>query len=132
MRRLIFAGKDDDKNFQLLFGPNRAKDIEQMHREARIEILLDPPRGSPSYAVNSFSDATYLGPRSIRPASESEQEAIREIRSYQAMIAEKYPPGIEIPPNSIGQFISQLGADWAEKMPTLQLAQNTTDQGVHI
>lgn len=132
MRRLIFAGKDNEENFQLLFGPNWAKDIEQMHREARIEILLDPPRGSPSYAFNSSSDATYLGPRSVRPASGPEQEAIQEVRSFQAMIAEKYPQGTRIPSNAIGQFVSQLGADWAQKMPMLQLAQNTTDQGVHI
>jgi hypothetical protein len=130
VRRLIFIGEDTASNFQLLFGPNWAADIAEIHKASRLEILLDPPPGSPCYILHARNDQAYIRPRSVRPADEDEAKTVQEVRKYQDIIAARYPPGSEIPSNSVQQFIPMLGPDWPSKLELFTLAQNTMDQGV--
>lgn len=76
-------------------------------------------------------DSGYDGPRAVRPADAEEQALINEVRAIQTEIAKKYPPGQKIPGAAIQEFMPLLGADRVDKLPLLQLAMNTADQGVH-
>ena len=95
-----------------------------------MEVLLDPPHGSPSACANRQTDPDFTTTRTPRPASAKEQRQLREIRRLQAEIAKIYPPGSEMPIHPIKHLFHLLGASWEEKLPLLQLATNTYDQGV--
>lgn len=83
LRRLVVTGNDSPKNVQVLFGPNWQASMQDLYVENRMEVLLNPPHGSPSYAVNVLLDNG--GPSwSPRPASDEEQTRIGEIRAIQA------------------------------------------------
>jgi hypothetical protein len=55
IRRLVLTGKDTPENLELLLGPIW-KSQEKYWGEARIEILLDPPHGSPAWALGKGLD----------------------------------------------------------------------------
>ena len=129
IRRLILTGKDTAPNFETLFGPNW-KQTENTRRESRLQVLLDPPPGSPCYLLNVDSDKGFTQPRSVRPASEDEEEKLREVRNIQAEIAARIPAGSEITSRDQQGLIGMLGSNWAQKLEAYQLALNTTDQGV--
>jgi hypothetical protein len=66
----------------------------------------------------------------VRPANAEEQMVLEEVRTYQAMVTEKYPPGTQIPSNALSDFIPMLGGDLVSKLGTFSLAMNTMDHGV--
>ncbi|KAH9842151.1 CBR-SET-14 protein [Teratosphaeria destructans] len=94
VRRLVTTGKDTPENFRLLFGPDWERELEPVHEEARMEVLLDPPRGSPAYAMNAGLGVDDGAPAwSPRPASEVEQQKIADVREMQAVVREKVGVG---------------------------------------
>jgi hypothetical protein len=126
----VLTGKDTASNFELLFGPAWKKEIEKIHHEARMEALLEPPPGSPCYVMQASLDGGFNAPRSVRPASEDENQTLREVRDLQARIGARFPPGTEITDHQ--SLYGMLGPNWAEKLDVFQLALNTTDQGVGV
>ncbi|KAK4210165.1 hypothetical protein QBC37DRAFT_322691, partial [Rhypophila decipiens] len=52
IHRLVFTGRDTPDNMRLLFGPHYTHEelIKLHHQRIRVELLVDPPRGSPWYA----------------------------------------------------------------------------------
>ena len=70
---MVVTGKDTADNMQLIFGPNWQRDEGEAFEEARLDVLLSPPRGSPSYAMTARQGFDIGAPAwSPRPASEAE------------------------------------------------------------
>ncbi|WYZ43703.1 hypothetical protein EsH8_VII_000139 [Colletotrichum jinshuiense] len=129
LRRLTLTGKDTPENIQLLFGPNWRRDLTQQHEEARIDILLDPPRGSPSYALHSMLDdgAPSWTPR---PATDAEKQTVAQVRKLQEAIRKKAGAGNSPAREDMVDILTSLGPDWPAQLPNYQLAANAMDQGV--
>lgn len=114
---------------QLLFGPQWESHIKQDHEAARIECLLDPPPGSPVYVLNApMNDSSLV--RSPRPATEAEQQKVREVREMQALIRRRIGVGKSPSSSDMQAILTTFGADWSTRLPTYSLAANTMDQGV--
>lgn len=130
MRRLVLAGKDTPKNIELIYGPSWAAE-QSLWDETRIEVLLKPPPGSPSYAMSSSVDIGAPA-QTPRPASAEETIQIQEVRDMQAAIS-RHMHGRKDPSSKDMQAIlTSFGPDWPTMLPIYQLAVNTMDQGVNI
>lgn len=129
LRRLVITGQDTPKNMQLLFGPQWERHIKKEHEAARIECLLDPPLGSPSHAMNASMDDSSLA-RSLRPATEAEQQMVTEVREMQALIRRRIGVGKSPSSGDMQAILTTFGADWVTRLPIYTLAANTMDQGV--
>ena len=67
---------------------------------------------------------------SPRPASESEQRRVAEVREMQALVRESVGEGRSPSQADMMGILTSFGADWSARLPTYQLAVNTMDQGV--
>lgn len=114
---------------ELLFGPNWSTDIGQHLGVTRLDIWLDPPRGSPSYAHHARLDDASLG-RSPRPPTDAEQRSITTAKEMQEMIRRCVgagrPPPKEIKATVLTAFVS----DWIENARIYKIAVSTMDQGL--
>lgn len=113
---------------ELFFGPNW-KSVEQHQDDARMQVLLNPPRGSPSYAVNSPLDSGAPS-WSPRPASDGEQRMVVEVRVMQNKIHSRVGSGRSPSNADMREILVSFGAAWPGKVPIYTLALNTMDQGV--
>jgi hypothetical protein len=131
---LVLAGKDTPYNMQLLFGANWLRDLDLLHRKTRITVLLDPPRGSPSYARHAQQDKDAPSPSSPRPATTVEPQKIAKIRKVQDKI--RQVPGAGKTPSDyemMAVLCDMDGGDWKNchlNIPTYHLAVDSMDQGV--
>ncbi|KAK2050621.1 hypothetical protein LZ31DRAFT_547905 [Colletotrichum somersetense] len=130
LRRLVITGQDSPENMKLLFGPSSLVNMKEEHENARIEVLLDPPRGSPSYNLSKFMDDPSLT-RSVRPPTEAEKQKLQEVREMQQRIRQKVGAGNTPSSGDMKSILSSFGPDWPEKLPLYMSAANTMDQGVH-
>ncbi|KAF4635192.1 hypothetical protein G7Y89_g2901 [Cudoniella acicularis] len=128
MRRLIIAGKDTPENLQLLLGP-KWKEEQSIYEEYRLEVLLQPPRGSPSYALTASYDDGVPTP-SLQPATAEESEKIQAVRDMQARISRHLGSRKDPSMRDMQTILSSFGANWDEMVPIYQLATNTMDQNV--
>ncbi|KAK3356726.1 hypothetical protein B0T25DRAFT_138465 [Lasiosphaeria hispida] len=129
LRRLVLAGQDTPKNMQLLYGPQWESSMKKDHEEARIQCLLDPPPGSPSHVLNAWMDDASIV-RSLRPATEAEQQRVKEIREMQELIRRRVGAGKSPTSGDMHAILTAAGSDWVSRIPTYTLAANTMDQGV--
>ncbi|KAK2058405.1 hypothetical protein LY76DRAFT_593311 [Colletotrichum caudatum] len=129
LRRLVLTGQDSPENIQRLFGPGSYSVMEEDHANARIEVLLDPPRGSPVYTENAFFDDPSLV-RSVRPPTEAEQQKVRGVREMQQLIRQKVGVGKAPSPSDMKSILTSFGRNWDTKVSLYMLAANTMDQGV--
>ncbi|KAM7185912.1 hypothetical protein V8F20_011616 [Naviculisporaceae sp. PSN 640] len=133
IHRLVFTGQDTPENMLLLFGPHYTRDCEaqiKMHHERiRVELLVDPPRRSPWYAMNAqlgmFDPALV---RAVRPANAAETRKVDEIRAIQAAVqrgieAGKAPSLADLPA-SVQDFSRGL----SESVRTVTLAEQMMEQ----
>ncbi|KAM7187304.1 hypothetical protein V8F33_011294 [Rhypophila sp. PSN 637] len=116
IHRLVFTGRDTPDNMRLLFGPHytHEEQIKLHHQRIRVELLVDPFRGSPWYAIN-----TQLGMfdpdlvRAVRPANAAETRQVDEIRGIQAAferaVATDTTPSLADMPASIQDFSKGFG-----------------------
>lgn len=107
--------------------------MQDLYAEIRMEVLLNPPHGSPSYAVSALLDNG--GPSwSPRPASDEEQTRIGEIRAIQDAIRQRQRAGSSRFPDPTEMMAIFYSFDmrWTEKLPTYKLAVITMDQGVQV
>lgn len=116
---------------QLLFGPQWRDSLLKTYDEVRAEVLLNPPRGSPAYALAAYTDngAPAWSPR---PPSDSEQRKIDEVRRMQSTIRNRVGAGKSPSGADMQAILQSFGANWAEYAPLYQLAVNTMDQGVQV
>ncbi|KAK1469742.1 acyl-CoA dehydrogenase domain-containing protein [Colletotrichum melonis] len=130
LRRLVIAGKDTPEYLRSLFGPTFASEKKELER-VRLEVLIDPSRGSPMYVEQDLDDAGTKPPtRALRPASEAELETLKEVREIQEKVSQKV--GVERSPDTrvMQEVLMTSGPDWSEKLQLYMLAVNTMDQGV--
>lgn len=114
---------------ELLFGPGWRNTLLKDQEEARLHVLLNPPRGSPSYAVDSRLDSG--APNwSPRPASDGEKQKVAEAREMQEMIRNKVGSGRSPFNADTREILNSFGAAWAEKTEIYTLALNTMDPSV--
>jgi hypothetical protein len=86
VRRLVVTGKDFPENLSLFFGSNAAS-IEDIQKDARLEALLKPPRGSPMYVMAaSLNLDKNCPPWTPREPSAAETQEIKEINDMQETI----------------------------------------------
>ncbi|KAK5112799.1 hypothetical protein LTR85_011133 [Meristemomyces frigidus] len=132
IRRLVVTGKDTPENLQLFFGPNWEYTIKASHEEARIEVLLDPPTGSPSYAMTANagfgSDAPAWSPR---PASEVESRKVAEVTEMQTCIRQHLGDRKEPTNDDMEAIVTPFGPACVESVLWVyHLAVKTMDRGV--
>ncbi|KAK1529633.1 acyl-CoA dehydrogenase domain-containing protein [Colletotrichum paranaense] len=130
LRRLVIAGKDTPGYLRILFGPTFASEKKELER-VRLEVLIDPPRGSPMYVKQDLDDAGTKPPtRALRPASEAELETLKEVREIQEKVRQKVGVGRSPDTRVMQEVLMTFGPDWSEKLQLYMLAVNTMDQGV--
>ncbi|KAJ0342079.1 hypothetical protein COL922a_001468 [Colletotrichum nupharicola] len=129
VRRLILAGKDTPENMELFYGPHWRAGMGKEHHDSRMEILLNPPRGSPSYAMNKWLDEGAPA-RSPRPATEDEKTKIQQIKEIQEKVRQRVGAGKQPSGSDMQAILKSFGAEWGTMMPLYTLAVNTMDQGV--
>ncbi|KAI3542614.1 hypothetical protein CSPX01_06819 [Colletotrichum filicis] len=130
LRRLVIAGKDTPEYLRILFGPTFASEKKELER-VRLEVLIDPPRGSPMYVQQDLDDAGTKPPtRALRPASEAELETLKEVREIQEKVRQKVGVGRSPDTRVMQEVLMTCGPDWSEKLQLYMLAVNTMDQGV--
>lgn len=130
LRSLIYAGKDTPENMQALFGPDWRRSIGKHHDEARLDVLLDPPRGSPSYALHQWLSPDNRLERSPRPATDAEQQMIGKVREMQDAVRRRIGAGKSPSSADMQAILSSYGLDWTSHVQTYTLAINAMDQGV--
>lgn len=116
----------------ILFGPNwRDGQATELER-TRLEMLLNPPPGSPSYAESLCLDDNTLI-HNPRPATDEEREKIAEVREMQAKIRERVGAGKVPSEDDMCAVLTSMGTNWGpDHMKIYMLAANTMDQGVQI
>jgi len=130
IRRLVKTGKDTIANIQLLLGPQWVQN-SSFWEDARIDIFLNPPRGSPSFAVHHTERATETGITfAPRPASAEETAKIRSVREMQHKIRAHLGSRKEPTTQDMQTVLNSYGADWSALLQIYTLAVNTMDQGV--
>ena len=127
MRRLVVTGKDTPENLKLLFGPKWLRGVSSTHAQCRLELLCQPPPGSPCYLRNVLLDSGSPG-QSPRTASEAEQRRVDEIRWMQRSMRETMPPGEPITVGEMADLASQVGR--ADDLPFFKIALDTMEQDV--
>ncbi|KAK2014790.1 hypothetical protein LZ32DRAFT_690259 [Colletotrichum eremochloae] len=130
LRRLVITGQDSPENMQRLFGPGSLSTMKELHEKARIEALLDPPRGSPNYVVNASTDDPALA-RSVRPPTEAEQQKLQEVREMQQRIRQRVGAGKSPTSDDLKSILTSFGPNWVAKSSVYTLAANAMDQGVY-
>jgi hypothetical protein len=61
--------------------------MADIHKRARIEVLLSPPPGSPAHTMGGFMDEGYPIWRPRGPSVEEEEE-LRKVASLQRVMAQ--------------------------------------------
>ncbi|GKT46271.1 uncharacterized protein ColSpa_06452 [Colletotrichum spaethianum] len=130
LRHLVITGLDSPENMKRLFGPNALDIMKEDHESARLEVFLDPPRGSPSYKMSSYDDCSALH-RSMRPPTEVEQQKLQELRDMQQLIRQKVGVGKSPSKGDMQSILTSFGPNWPTKLQLYMLAVNTMDQGVN-
>lgn len=130
LRALVYSGKDTPENMQLIFGPDWRSSLGDTYTKARIDALLDPPRGSPSYAMNRSLNPDIRHQRSPRPATESEKQVITQVREMQDAVRRRIGAGKSPSKDDMQAILSSYGPDWPSHLQTYMLAINSMDQGV--
>ncbi|POS70218.1 hypothetical protein DHEL01_v211386 [Diaporthe helianthi] len=127
------ARKDTPENMQLVFGPDWRECLGKLYDETRIDVLLDPPRGSPSFAITKYLNTDNWLKRSPRPGIESEKELINQVtlgRKMQDAVRRRIGAGKSPSTHDMKAVLSSYGPDWTSHLQTYMLAINTMDQGV--
>ncbi len=114
---------------RLLFGTAWTTDVAPTLKDARMQVLLNPPRGSPSYAFHASMDVgapTY----DPRPATPDEQICIDQVREMQAKVRGRLGNRLEPAKDDMMAILMQYGANWDQMLSTYTVAVNTMNQGV--
>lgn len=129
MRCLITTGLDTLENLRLLFGPSWQPDSD--YEKERLNVLIRPPPGSPSYVMYSVLDNISPSlPWSPRPADETETKKLQEVRDMQDLIRRHLADRKQPTAMDMQCILQSFGEKWSEKLAVYQTAVNAMDQGV--
>ena len=118
LRRLVLAGKDKPENMKLIFGAKWAESLQSTYDETRLEVLLNPPPGSPSYAMTSRSGWDEGAPtRAPRPASQAEQTKINQVKEMQTRIRQRLGNRTDPTNADMMAILTAFGAQWDIMLP---------------
>lgn len=117
---------------QALFGPDWRSSIGKAHDETRLDVLIDPPRGSPSYAKYQSLYPDDRLERSPRPATNVEKQVIGKAREMQDVVRRRIGAGNSPSTADMQAVLSSYGPDWDSDLQTYFLAINAMDQGVWL
>jgi hypothetical protein len=81
------TGEATPANFAILLGPLWESQIPDLHKNARLEVLLCPPPESPAHMMGGFMDEGCPVWRPRGPSVE-EEEQIRRVRHLSQVIAQ--------------------------------------------
>lgn len=113
---------------ELLFGPNWSAEMAGALRLTRLDILMCPHRGSPSYAYHHCFDDVSLG-RSPRPPTDAEQRTITTAKEMQEMIRQHVGAGRPPPKELKATILTAFVSNWIESSRAYDLAVKTMDHG---
>lgn len=134
IRRLVITGKDTPENFAKLLGLNEKDVVAEAQRDVRMEVLLQPPRGSPSYAMaRQLKLDENCPPWTPREASATEKERLNKVRAMQELIRRHMGTRSVSTINTNDMrdiLVKNFGAGWTEALSVYQNAINAMDQGV--
>eukprot|EP01114_Cavostelium_apophysatum_P012253 TRINITY_DN271_c0_g1_i2.p2 TRINITY_DN271_c0_g1~~TRINITY_DN271_c0_g1_i2.p2 ORF type:complete len:137 (-),score=3.40 TRINITY_DN271_c0_g1_i2:740-1150(-) len=82
VNRLVGMGWDTPENFQILFGPDWAKQITPIWKEQRMMMLSVPPTSSPAHNMQRYLDANTPPRWTPRPPSLEEQEELAKLKAF--------------------------------------------------
>lgn len=129
IRRLIITGEDTPANLALLLGPLWEIKEGAIVKKTRIEVLLCPPPGSPSHAASQSLDVG--SPRwTPRAPNADEQVELAKVRDMQENIARQMQGRQDLDNSDLRQVLMGMGDSWAENLPMLETAVNSTHQNV--
>ncbi|KAI2619645.1 hypothetical protein GGR54DRAFT_639968 [Hypoxylon sp. NC1633] len=132
IRRLIITGKDTPQNLSLFFGQNET--IWRHHHNMRLEALMRPPPGSPSYVQVAMSKADENCPSwTPREPSATETKDLEKIRVMQNLIRSHMGArGVEDVSSADMSdiLVKNFGDEWSAYIQTYTNALNTMDRGV--
>lgn len=133
IRRLVATGKDSPENFRKLLGWNGKDEIKATHQRVRREVLLRPPRGSPSWKLAQGLQLDENCPEwTPRPASAAEEKEIQEIRDMQELI-KRHMGSRSISTIDVKDMqevlVKNFASELSVKMQTYHEAVNAMDQG---
>ncbi|TAQ86742.1 hypothetical protein B7494_g4946 [Chlorociboria aeruginascens] len=129
------TGKDTPENIATLLGSNEKKLVQQIHQDARIEVLLRPPPGSPMYAMSKSCQLDQNFPPSQwtpREASPEEEKELKKIREMQETIRRHMGSrGVkDITSQDMTDILGKnSGANLDEALQRYMNAVNTMDRG---
>ncbi|KAK5682036.1 hypothetical protein LTR17_027418, partial [Elasticomyces elasticus] len=132
LRRLIVTGKDTAENMRLLFGPLSSK-LMLTYREIRLQVLLDPPKGSMTHSwTRMFGLDNGCPVWSPRPATEAEQRDAQKIRHMQAAMRTTSVDGKPLNSTTMRTVFEAFAdrSDVAHQHMLDTLAVNTLNQGL--
>ncbi|ETS83495.1 hypothetical protein PFICI_05371 [Pestalotiopsis fici W106-1] len=133
LRRLALTRKDTPGNLPLFFGDRDRPDIRSAIKEFRIEALLRPPPGSPTYAhAKPGRLEEGLPAWTPQPASLDEAKEVQEIRKMQQIIVDHSGPRgtKDITSDDMMSILTiHYPERWAEMLPLYNLTLNALDQG---
>ena len=133
IRRLVVTGKDTPENMAILLGNNDPSLVEDIRKMMRIEVLLNPPPGSPMYVVAKVNGYDRNSPIwTPREPSAEEKERLGKIRDMQERITRHMGiRNIEFDTIKMQDFlVAHFPTDWSQQLPYYQDAINSMDQGV--
>ncbi|KAI0381176.1 hypothetical protein F5Y04DRAFT_289074 [Hypomontagnella monticulosa] len=135
MRRLVVAGEDTPENLSLFFGQSNS--IQGLHKDVRLEILLQPPPGSTMYAlaVTRKLDEGCPPWKVPRGPSAAELLEVLEITDLQKEICSWMEArGIkDISMDDVSDILlGKFGDQWVTKLPIYILALESLDLGIEV
>lgn len=135
VRRLIITGKDTPSNLAKFFGRNDSEEIEETHKQTRIEVLLNAPPGSPDWALAKSSKYDEGCPAwTPRLATAEEEAAIKDIRDMQEVIKRHMGDREmkDITTKDMMDVLAKSGTGWLQSSQLYTVALNAMDQGVQV
>lgn len=115
----------------LLLGPDWINHDHVTHATVRIEVLMNPPKGSVLYAANFPLDKGGP-PRTPRAASPAEIVKIRHIREMQVKL-HRYLNGRKTPTEEdMANVLRMCEGEYADLVQVYMLAVNTLVRGVEV
>ncbi len=136
LRRLIVTGRDTTDNLRLLLGSDYNDTARGMLEEERLKVLIEPPQGSPEYAMIVSQRLDEGCPyRAPRPPTADEEAGLKGIRAMQELVKNHMGSRCmsSIKSSDMAEVLSKnFNSSWVEALPLYQSAINAMDQGVRV
>lgn len=133
-RLLAWSNAHFPEQWMFLFGPNTERDLCELHNDVRVEMLLDPPPGSPRYRQTLGPWKGLLTPLRNWRGGEMAEATMREmqeiciVRQIQEYIRQAVPQGETMTCHHAVSVLRRYGKGWYQVMPHLRIAVDNMNQ----